>query len=1172
MRLRQIKISGFKSFADTTVIEFPGTVSGIVGPNGCGKSNVIDAVRWVLGEARVSELRGSSSMSELIFAGSTQRPASSRASVEMVLDNGDGSIAGPWGRFAELSVKRVVTRDGTNAYFLNNQQVRRRDVQDIFMGTGLGPRSYAIISQGMISNFIKAKPDELRVYLEEAAGVSKYKERRRETESALTRTRDNLERVALLQQTKAEELERLAVEAEVAGRWKALDDEKRRCELLWFYLQETEAARAVAALSALIAEKESRALSDQTQIQQLSLQADQWRLRVLETRQALEDARQAAWGINTRLTQTQGNIRHLMQRRESLQQQSKSLQERMERRRVEHDMAQTRREQLLSQKSALMEQAEQAREEMFGLEDEATEANACCTELKQSFETARRQANESERRIAVVNARIEQQLRESDQLQRRAEQLDRELAQMQAPDLEALDALREQIEETRAMLTELQEESAALVEESNEASALLQDVQGRHRDAEREAERLQARLQTLEMIQAKAAKEGALNEWLQSMGLDALRPLYEQIHVDESWATALESILSVRAAALPMGVIDRAAGFERLAPPGRLVFYHDQPASLEAGADSTLVPLERHVRADKPGIAVALHRWLYGVYVAEDLHEALSSRAVLQPHERIVTRQGHVVDRVSVQFWAEESIGAGVLSRSVEMEALGKKEQALRAAAQTLQAEVFDAQSRYRQLQERSAQASRNVQEQERLLHRLQLELSRIEAAVTAWKTRRSHLQSEMQDLAERREELAALQQESEDLFARLDEELAVAQQESMTRQLELERAESRVADVQSRVRELQSSVNVANMQSLNLSERVRDCQQSAQRALEDVELCREELESVAALLEEIDEGAEHEALARVTAELDKAKRDELQAQTTYDEAENRLEEVRLAHKALLDAQIPLQQETADLQVKRQAWVTQAQTFTQTLNESGGDRADLQAQVLEEGLKLPSVKAKVTRLAQQIEELGPVNHAALETLESARKAMQETERQVRDLQEAIDNLETTIRRIDAETRELLNTTFEAVNRNFSSMFTGLFGGGRAELKMTGDEILDSGVEVMAQPPGKRNDSVKLLSGGEQALTATALVFAIFKLNPAPFCLLDEVDAPLDEANQDRLARQIVSMSANTQFMMITHHRVTMEHMRQLVGVTMKEPGVSRVVSVDVDHATHLIGE
>lgn len=332
MRLRQLKISGFKSFADTTVIEFPGAVSGIVGPNGCGKSNVIDAIRWVLGEGRVSELRGKGSMSELIFAGSQGRPASSRASVEMVLDNNDGSVKGAWGRYGEIAVRRVVTRDGTNAYFINGQQVRRRDVQDIFMGTGLGPRSYAIISQGMISNFIKAKPEELRVYLEEAAGVSKYKERRRETETSLNSTRANLEKVAMLQANKAEEVERLTAEAETAQSWKKLDDERARSEEMWYFLQERDAKNSTDKLSAQIAEKENALISAKGEAAKLVAEEAGLREDARKKRDAADKAREAAWQANARVTEAEGNVRHIIEQRRTLEERISQTQAALERR------------------------------------------------------------------------------------------------------------------------------------------------------------------------------------------------------------------------------------------------------------------------------------------------------------------------------------------------------------------------------------------------------------------------------------------------------------------------------------------------------------------------------------------------------------------------------------------------------------------------------------------------------------------------------------------------------------------------------------------------------------------------------------------------------------------------------------------------------------------------
>ena len=401
MRLKQLKISGFKSFADSTVIEFPSAVSGIVGPNGCGKSNVIDAIRWVLGEARVSELRGSSSMSELIFAGSSNRPAASRASVEMVLDNTDGTVAGPWGRYSEISVKRIVTRDGTNAYLLNNQQVRRRDVQDIFLGTGLGPRSYAIISQGMISNFIKAKPEELRVYLEEAAGVSKYKERRKETESALNTTRSNLEKVAYLQETKRSEVERLTQEAEVAQKWQELESERTQTELLWYFVQERDARNAIDTLNARISNKEADLITGQGEAHSLVVQIDQLREQANQRRKLADDARENAWQMNSRVTEIEGNIRHIVERKDSIAHQIATATEAIERHRRQQDESAARIHALQEQVQGMLDRSEADREEASGLEEELAERQAHYDDARASYEQARAEATSAKMTLGL---------------------------------------------------------------------------------------------------------------------------------------------------------------------------------------------------------------------------------------------------------------------------------------------------------------------------------------------------------------------------------------------------------------------------------------------------------------------------------------------------------------------------------------------------------------------------------------------------------------------------------------------------------------------------------------------------------------------------------------------------------------------------------------------------
>ena len=394
-------------------------------------------------------------------------------------------------------------------------------------------------------------------------------------------------------------------------------------------------------------------------------------------------------------------------------------------------------------------------------------------------------------------------------------------------------------------------------------------------------------------------------------------------------------------------------------------------------------------------------------------------------------------------------------------------------------------------------------------------------------------------------------------------------QQAELTAQQALEKAQRESEGLQSRIRDLKEQANLSRVKERDAREHKTETEEGAERAREESLSMAEEREALAEELAELNATAQVEGLAVFIEERDRTKASEIEAQGQSDAAENTLEAARSEQRALLDGQMPRQQAIADLQVKRQAWVTQSQTFTEAIDASGEDRIELARIVVREKLKAGTLKNRVARLVEEIAALGPVNHAALENLETSRKAMAETARQVEDLNAAIENLEATIRKIDAETRTLLKSTFETVSANFTQMFKDLFGGGTASLTMTGDEILDSGVEVRAQPPGKRNASVKLLSGGEQALTATALVFAIFSLNPAPFCLLDEVDAPLDEANQDRLARQIVAMSGSTQFMMITHHRVTMEYLKRLVGVTMKEPGVSRVVAVDVAEGTKL---
>lgn len=1168
MRLRQLKISGFKSFADTTLIEFPGNLAGIVGPNGCGKSNVIDAIRWVLGEGRISELRGSTSMSELIFSGSANRPASSRASVEMVLDNSDGSITGPWGAYSELSIKRVVTRDGSNAYLINNQQVRRRDVQDVFMGTGLGPRSYAIISQGMISNFIKAKPEELRVYLEEAAGVSKYKERRKETESALTSTRSNLEKVAYLQETKRVEIERLTIEAETARRWEALEKERNDAELLSLLMQETDAHEQVDAINARVAKKEAELVAAQGDTQQITLKIETLKEASRAAREKTDAARQARFEAEKAVSNVEGNIRHIVERKDSANRQIATDQMLLKSRTQALDSAREREATLIDEARELCEKAAIAREEAQGLADQAEAAEHAYEDARQSYETARSCADQARNGIAVVNVKLESLEREMTDAEGRFDALTDEIEHTDAPDTARFEALPALLSEAQESVKSLLSEEADLAHEKETHEKALSTITQQISEETAALARVSARIQTLVGIQEKIGQEGALPKWLTKMGFDGAKRLFERIDVDPAWARALEAVLAAKAGALQMKDVTFAAGLESSVPPARLLFYEPVKKAPHK-KESDLTPLLNYVRTEDAVTEGALKVWLSGVYVAENLSQAIERKSALGDGERFVTRDGHTVDAFSVSFWAEENEASGALSRAAQIRTLTEKETEIKGVLSTLTSQEALTKGTLTTLNGRIRENAEKLAASRETHHELEVQLTRLTEQIEAYKARTQKANAEREELAARIEDLTAKRDAAEEEFEELDRKLGLKEQAVTDAQILLEEAEQRAGEADRALTDKNAEEKMALLEADACEERSRDAAREAESAQGEMARLTAEIASLQTELEGLNLQAEQEGLLRVTQELDAARANLMEAEKAADAAENAVEEARSRLSDLVAAQAPLMQEISDLKVKRQTYVTQGEAFTARLEELKADRKSLRARVIDEHVKLTAMKGKLTRLAQEIAGLGPVNHAALENLEASQAAMQETERQVEDLNEAIANLEATIRKIDAETRELLRTTFETVNRNFGQMFTGLFGGGSASLRLTGEEILDTGIDVIAQPPGKKNTSVKILSGGEQALTATALVFAIFKLNPAPFCLLDEVDAPLDEANQDRLVKKIADMSEATQFVMITHHRVSMEQLKQLVGVTMKEPGVSRVVAVDVEQAAQL---
>jgi chromosome segregation protein len=1171
VRLTQIKLAGFKSFVDPTIIPTPSQLVGVVGPNGCGKSNIIDAVRWVLGESKASELRGES-MQDVIFNGSGNRKPAARASVELVFDNSLGRAAGQWSTYAEIAVRRVLTRDGTSSYLINNQQVRRRDIHDIFLGTGLGSRGYAIIGQGMINRLIEARPDELRVFLEEAAGVSRYKERRRETENRLEDTRENLVRVEDILRELTTQLEKLETQAEVARRYRDLqDDGDRKQQVLW-WLKENQA------------KQEQRDRFEAIEQAQTDLEAALARLRSGES--ALESRRQAHYEASDAVHKAQGllyeagaqvsrleaEIRHVVDsrqrvqaRREHLQAQLNEWQEQLAHCVEQREQAQIDLDEAQARRMELLERLDSARESSPDLEQQVRAA-------AQQREEMRRSLSRLEQDIALAAQSQRDTDRQIQGLVLRRERLASELKEMNAPDPDAL----RRLQGDAGMARELLEEAQAALLDAEARLPVCEDQRKQAMQASRQAgdevARLDARLSALQKLQQDVQKQGALQPWLEHHGLGGLGRLWQKIHIDSGWEVALESVLRERMMALQIRDLEQACAFQADPPPARLGFYQLPvpqplpPAALGAGR------LLDRLRVTDPELRTLLAGWLAQVYLADNLAQAVALRDQLPADGLVVVREGHVVDLHSLRYYAADSEQAGLLARQQEIENLRRDLKARQLLADEAQARLNHAEAAWHQASQAVGPARQRVSELTRRLHDAELEHARLaqQAEQSGQRTRRIH--EEQAELAEQIEALTITREEAEARFEELDIRLADEQQRHADAEMAGEQLQQAMDTARDQLRELERRVQEADYAERTLQARIDELQRNHQLAQDQLRRAGTELDSLQGELFELDASAAQAGLQEALeqrAEREDALQHARLALEAHEAALRRADEERLEQERSLE---PLRAKITELQLKEQAARLAVEQFAEQLDAREVDREQLRRLVdesPEEWKRSAWLQSEVQRISRAVESLGPVNLAALQELTAARERKGFLDAQHEDLTTAIETLEDAIRRIDRETRELLQATFDTVNKHFGELFPRLFGGGEAKLIVTGDEILDAGVQVMAQPPGKRNSTIHLLSGGEKALTATALVFALFKLNPAPFCLLDEVDAPLDDANTERYANLVRSMSEQTQFLFISHNKIAMQMAKQLVGVTMQEQGVSRIVAVDIDSALQL---
>ncbi|WP_334180060.1 chromosome segregation protein SMC [Pseudoxanthomonas sp.] len=1165
MRLSTIKLSGFKSFVDPTVLHLPTNMTGVVGPNGCGKSNIIDAVRWVMGESSASRLRGDS-LTDVIFSGSAARKPVSQASVELIFDNSDHTISGEFAAFNEISVRRLVSRDGQSNYYLNGTKCRRRDITDLFLGTGLGPRSYSIIEQGMISQIIEARPEDLRVYLEEAAGISKYKERRKETETRIRHTRENLDRLNDLREEIGKQLEHLKRQAKQAEQYKALQEERRVKDAEWKALEYRGLDGRLQGLREALSQEETKLqqlIAEQREAERL-LETD--RVRREEAADGLNKAQGEVYQVGSTLARIEQQIQH-----------QRELGDRLKRARDEaHNALQelgqhisgdeTRLNVLRESVADAEPQLEQLREEDVFRQDALREAETALADWQQRWETHSRDSAEASRAGDVERTRVDYLDRQSLEAERRREALANERTGL---DLDALASAFEQLQLQHDTQKESLETLTEQVEARKQGAADVQEqqrgTQTELSDVRKRAQEARGRLSSLETLQhaALGQEQGAAMSWLKARGLDNASRVGEKLTVEPGWENAVEGALGQLIEGVlvdaPEALVDALGELG----DGRIALVSDDRG------DVAFAPTSLAAKVQGPA---AIRRLLARLHMADDLAEARRLQSQLGEGDSVITRNGERLGAGWVRVLRSGAAKQGALLREREI-------QSLRGEIETLQAREAELEERLASLRDQLLAAEQQREDAQRTLYMAHRGVSELagqlqsqQGKVEATRTRLERIDGEIAQLVETldtsREQAREARSKLEDAVTRMgDLESARQALENERRQLVDARDQAREAARTSRdtAHALALTLESQRTQIVSLSQaldRMGGQRGHLDSRLEELTLQLSEGDSPVQELETQRQAAlEH----RVTADRQLA-----EARSLLEGIDNELRKYEQTRQQRDEQALAQRERISQRKLDQQALALKAEQLSEAV-VAGGFVLDDVINTLPEVADIREWEQSVTQIDGRMRRLEPVNLAAIHEYGEASQRSEYLDAQNTDLTTALETLEEAIRKIDRETRGRFKDTFDRVNAGVQQLYPRLFGGGHAYLELTGEDLLDTGVAIMARPPGKRVSNISLLSGGEKAMTAVALVFAIFQLNPAPFCLLDEVDAPLDEANVGRFTAMVKEMSEKVQFLFVSHNKATMEAAHQLSGVTMREPGVSRLVSVDLEEAARLAG-
>ncbi len=1173
MRLESIKLAGFKSFVDPTSLAFPSNLTAIVGPNGCGKSNIIDAIRWVMGESSAKQLRGQS-LDDVIFNGCTTRKPLGQASIELNFDNSDASLGGQYSSYAQISIRREITREGQSIYYLNGTRCRRRDIRDIFLGTGLGPRSYAIIEQGMISRVVEAKPDELRAFIEEAAGISKYKERRRETENRLEHTQENLNRLNDLREELTKQAKHLQRQANAAERYKTLKQDERSLKASLQALRYRILNDQLQSQSVSIKESEEQVNAFHAEQQTLLKEITREREQQTKARTHCDALQSHYYELGNEITRLEEKLRGRTTQFKQNQQEEMELKQKaifldqqlQENRSTQNNLNQT----IATLNKEWNEIKETMKKSQVALKQtdldlknwqiqwEQFQENA--GQLTQQNRIAQTQSQHYQQQYQNLKKRferLEQEKTEQNQIlvnDKDTEELEKALSdsqQKQQITQSAQEQAREQINDQRATLQQL-------VKELDASKSRLQTNQGHS-----------ASLIALQQ-EALGQREQSLLTWLKQHKLTEHPRLAQLVQVESGWERAVEVALNQHIQAVCFTDRDSLDDFLNQSLPNSSVSLMTKSIPCQQAAATFAPQLPLKLLSTKLTAPWPLDNLLVGIYAAETITEALTHTKQLKGYESIITREGVCLGNHWISLNANGTAKTGLLQREREINTLKKEQIGLQVQIDKKQAHYIATQKQLKELEEKQLEKQKQLTElmstQADLKARYQVKTVRLAQAQQRLQRIQQEIQENKQQCDEAQTKLSQVEQDqktTQTLLTEIEKQRQILLEKKTVAQTQFNNATKKAKNDETQLHQLELRNQTTKHQLKTTQETLTRLQNQQQQVKNRLTELYQTLEGAESPLHKIKQTLEAQTCQRnqLTYQLkeNQAKLQEIEKKLKYKEAQTQTLETNLS----MDRD-DLEQQRLQCQELR----VRAKTLEEQLHEQNYE-LDVLLKELPAEADIHAYETQLSEVTHRIEQIGAVNLAALEEHQSVLERKTYLDTQYQDLTEALETLQIAIQKMDKETRSRFKETFDKINQNFTALFPRLFAGGEASLQLQDPDLLSSGICIMAQPPGKRNSSIQLLSGGEKALTATALVFSFFQLNPAPFCMLDEVDAPLDDTNVLRFCKLVKEMSKDVQFIFISHNKVAIEMAQHLAGVTMHEAGVSRLVAVDVEKAMEI---